>query len=215
MAEVKLKDAPKGVQTFYDKGVLAMERGNLDYAMDMFEAALQIEPRLLQVRKLFHAAAVKQKKSLPAGKLTALKTMRSLMKAQALLKKDPLRAVKMADGMLRIDPFNLKVAGVQRDAAIAANMPEIAVQTFEILREHQPDELAILIPLAQLYRDTEQFEQEYECRTHIVRLRPNDSAAQKALKDAAAHHTMGKAGWQNAESYRDLIRQDHEPSEPE
>ncbi len=50
MAEVKLEDAPQGVRTYYDKGIAALERSNFDYAMDMFEAVLKIEPRLLQVR---------------------------------------------------------------------------------------------------------------------------------------------------------------------
>ena len=42
MAEVKLEHAPPGVRTYYDKAIAALERDNFDYAMDMFEAMLNV-----------------------------------------------------------------------------------------------------------------------------------------------------------------------------
>ena len=108
MAEVKLEDAPQGVRIYYDKGVAAMERDNLEYAMDMFEAALAIEPRLLQVRKLLRAASVKKAKSNAPSKLAIAKGISGLMKASSLNRKKPFQALKTAEKLLRIDPFSLK-----------------------------------------------------------------------------------------------------------
>jgi tetratricopeptide (TPR) repeat protein len=213
MAEIRLEEAPQGVRTFYDKGIAAMERGNLDYAMDMFEAVLGIEPRLLQVRKLLRAAAVKKAKANPAGRLAVAKAMGGLMKASALLKKNPIQSLEHAEKLLRIDPLNQKFARVQCGAAKAAGLPEVAIQTLEILNDNAPPSLAVLEPLAELYRETEQFDLEFKCRGKIAKLKPNDSEAVRALKDAAARLTMGKAGWQKAESFRDVMRTEAAPGD--
>ncbi|MEE9368635.1 MAG: tetratricopeptide repeat protein [Pontiella sp.] len=208
MAEVKLEDAPQGVRIYYDKGVAAMERDNLEYAMDMFEAALAIEPRLLQLRKLLRAASVKKAKSNPPGKLSIAKGLSGLMKASSLNRKNPLQALEIAEKLLRIDPFSLKFSKTLCAAAESAELPEVAIQTLEILRDTKSGNLAVLEPLARLYSETEQFEREYECRSIITKLKPNDTHALKELKDAAARLTMGKAGWQKAESFRDMVRED-------
>ena len=208
MAEVKLDDAPQGVRKFYDKGIAAMERANLDYAMDMFEAALQIEPRILRIRKLLRAAAVQKYKAHPPGKLAALRNFPELVKLAAGKKTNPFQTLEKAEKLRRANPFNLKHAKALCDAAVAAELPEVAIQTLEILKDHRPGDLAVLEPLANLYRDTQQFKQEYECRSRIARLKPDDSAALKELKDAAARTTMEKAGWDKAESYRDVMKPD-------
>jgi tetratricopeptide (TPR) repeat protein len=210
MAEVKLEDAPQGVQTFYDKGIAAMERANLDYAMDMFEAALHIEPRILQIRKLLRAVAIQKYKANPPGKLDALKGIAPLLKLSARKKSDPFLKLEDAEKLMRADPFNMKYAKALCDAAVAAEFSEAAIQTLEILKDHRPNELAVLEPLAGLYNDQELYKQEYDCRNRIVRLKPTDTAALKALKDAAAHNTMEKAGWDKAESYRDVMRESAE-----
>ena len=43
MAEITLEEAPRKAREHFDKGFVAFERGNLDYAMDMFESALEAD----------------------------------------------------------------------------------------------------------------------------------------------------------------------------
>ena len=210
MAEVKLEDAPQGVRSYYDKGVAALERNNLEYAMDMFEAALKVEPRLLRVRKLLRSAAIKSAKLKPPGKLAVAKTLGAFMKTSTMLKKNPQQAIERTESLLRIDPLNFKFAKLQCDAAEAATLPELAIQTLELLKENTPPSLAVLEPLARLYRNSERFDDEYACHEAIIKLNPNDTNALKELKDAAARLTMGKAGWQKAESFRDVVRSEAE-----
>lgn len=208
MAEVKLDTASKDAKAYYEKAYTAMERGNLDYAMDMFEESLKIEPRLLQARKGMRACAMKKTAGKPASKKALFKAAATWMKATATLKKDPMAALELSERILRIDPLNLKFAKLQCDAAKMASMPEVAILTLETLCNQRGVDMGILKPLARLYRDTEQFQDEFECRTKIAELLPNDGQAQKELKDSAARLSMGKAGWQKAESYRELVRAD-------
>ncbi|MEI6892529.1 MAG: hypothetical protein V5783_10195 [Pontiella sp.] len=210
MAEVKLEDAPQSIRNYYDKGIAALERNNLEYAMDMFEAILQTEPHLLQVRKLLRLAAIKNSQQHPPGKLTLAKTLGAFMKASAMLKKNPLLVVEHSERLLRINPLNFRFTQLQCDAAKAAKSPEIAIQTLELLRDHTASNLAVLEPLSQLYRATEQFDDAYGCHEAIIQLKPNDTNALKELRDAAARLTMGKAGRQKSASFRDRVHTDRD-----
>ena len=212
MAEIKLDEAPPETRAFYSKGIAVMERGNLDYAMDMFEEALKIEPRLLEARKLNRAAALRQNKNRPAGKIAMAKATGTMLKAITLLKRNPLASLALSERLLRIDPINLKFAQMQCDAAEASGMPEVAIMTLEILRDKRPPSLSVLEALARLYQKTERFQEEFDCRTKIVEMNPTDGPAQKELKDAAARLTMGKAGWQTAESFRELVKNEPDGS---
>ena len=213
MAEVKLEDAPPNVQIYCNKGISAMECGNFDYAMDMFEAALAIEPRLLYVRKLLRATAIKETKLNPPSKLTIAKGFKEVLKATVLIKKNPIQALEVSEKLLRVDPLNFKFSKIQCDAAEAAKFPEIAIQTLEILKDNTPPNTALLQPLAQLYFADNQVKREYECRAAITRLKPNDTGALKELKDAAARLTMEKSGWKKEESFHDVTREKRSPSD--
>jgi hypothetical protein len=95
MAEMALEDAPRKARESFDKGFSAFERGNLDYAMDMFEAALEIAPQLLKARRYLRAAAIKKiKGSKPGGFAKLFGGISGLgpsLQVQSQIKKKPRR----------------------------------------------------------------------------------------------------------------------------
>lgn len=210
MAEVSLENAPRKARELFDKGFAAMERGNLDYAMDMLTAALDIEPRLLQARKFLRAAAVRKFKEGGGGAaahvFSTLGSSGSLLAAKGMLKKKPAEALKAAEKMMRRDPLNKSFITLLGQAAVAAEMPEVAIQTLEIAKDHYPTDIDILRRLGELYVQTNEPAKGRLCFEEINRLRPNDPVAIKSLKDAAALDTMKRGGWNTAESFRDVIR---------
>ena len=75
MAEVQLEDVSRRLRDTFDKGFSAFERSNLDYAISMFEAVVEQEPRLLKARKYLRAAEVRKFLDAGSGKskhMTAL-----------------------------------------------------------------------------------------------------------------------------------------------
>ncbi|MDZ8117380.1 hypothetical protein [Pontiella agarivorans] len=199
MAEVKLENAPDDILPYYEKGLQALKRNNYAYAMDMFETVLALEPRLLQVRRKLRTAAVTLAKQNPPGRRAAAKNLALYAKAARRLKKQPELTVELSEKLLKSDPLNPKYAKLQADAAEAADLPEIAILTLEIINENRPAEAALLSRLAGLYQQTNQIDLEFECREKIAQLIPGDAQAAKALKDAAARLTMGKTGRRKAE----------------
>jgi tetratricopeptide (TPR) repeat protein len=219
MAEVTLEAAPPKARDMFHKGFAAMERGNLDYAIDMFTACLEIEPRLHRARRFLRLAEVKQTGAKGSGGLTALAgqltSMPTVLATHALLKSGkPLPALSRLEKALRKDPLNPALTKVLGEIADALDEPEIAIQTLAILREQKPDDPEVLDRLGRLYMNTDQHRQARECFEHLVELRPTDGAALKALKDSLALDSMAKDGWIEAASsgkgYRHMIKDQKE-----
>ena len=210
MAEVTLEEAPRKAREHFEKGLAALERNNLDYAMDMFDSALELCPALLKARQFLLRAAIKK---LKAGKVSGLThTMSSLsglggvFQAQAQIKKKPEDAVKTISKLLRKDPLNLQFVNLMAQAAKAANMPEVAVLTLEIARENYPSDVKLLETLGALFQDVDRMHDARLVYEELVRLRPSDPDAVRRLKDATALDSMQKGRWNEAKSYRDVIK---------
>ncbi len=214
MAEIPLEDAPRKARDMFEKGFAAMERGNLDYAMDMLSASVEIEPRLLHARKFLRAAEIKKFKDSKAGAakhaISSITGIGTVLAAQAAMKKNPAQALKLAERLMRIDPLNVQFIHLLGQAAVAAGMPEVAVQTLEIARDHYPKNADLLEWLARLYLDMNKTHEARLCFEDLARMKPNDQKVIKMLKDSAALDTMRKGGWDDAGSYRDVMKDSRE-----
>ncbi len=215
MAELSEANLPRRARELFDKGLAATEHGNLAYAMDMFMAALDIEPRFLRARKFLHAAALKH--SQKSGTVSPLAHSLAVVGAAPQLLKGylALRSGKAADAvrlgadLLRKDPLNRVFIEFQCKAAEAADMPEVAVLTLTMARDYFPEDAALLFRMGRLYLDMNQPVDAKECFEAVVNLKPNDSQAMQALKDAMARETMAKGGWDDAArggGYRSVIK---------
>ena len=58
MAEAADDKIPRRARELFDKGLVAVERKNYDYAIDMFLAALEMAPSFMQARKFLRAASI-------------------------------------------------------------------------------------------------------------------------------------------------------------
>ena len=133
-----------------------------------------------------------------------------MLTGQSQLKKKPLEALKTAEKLMRIDPLNMSFVNFLSQAAVAAQMPEVAIQTMEIAKEHFPKDTALLKSLSQLYIEGNQPAEARACLETLTQLLPNDPKIIKALKDAAALDTMKKGKWDDASSFRDIIKDSKE-----
>jgi tetratricopeptide (TPR) repeat protein len=214
MAEMKLDDAPRKARELYEKGMRAFESNNLDYAIGLFMTVLELEPRLLQVRKFLRAAELKKfksaKKSKLARQISTVSGMGGVMAVKGSIKKKPLEALQQAEKLLQKDPLNLTFVNLLGEAAVAADMPEVALQTLEIAKEHYPGNVPLLEWLGTLYRENDIPAKARDCYEELCRIKPNDQGYIKNLKDMTALATMKKGGWDEAGSYRDVIKDSRE-----
>lgn len=204
MEEITLDQIPRKTRDLYEKAMSALERGNAGYALDMLKQVIDVEPRFSLGRKNLRIAQVKAllatKPSAMTHQMASLKGTFTLMGAQGKLKKDPKAALAGAEKLLALDPLNLPFLKFFAQAAEAAEMPELAVQTLEIARPYYAKDVEFLRLLARLYIATNQPGGAKDCYAAVAELLPNDQVAIKNLKDAAALDTMKAGGWNDMKS---------------
>ena len=204
MEEITLDQIPRKTRDLYEKAMSALERGNAGYALDMLKQVIDVEPRFSLGRKNLRIAQVKAllatKPNAMTHQMASLKGTFTLMGAQGKLKKDPKAALAGAEKLLALDPLNLPFLKFFAQAAEAAEMPELAVQTLEIARPYYAKDVEFLRLLARLYIATNQPGGAKDCYAAVAELLPNDQVAIKNLKDAAALDTMKAGGWNDMKS---------------
>ena len=93
-----------------------------------------------------------------------------------------------------------------KEAALAADWPEIGVFALRTLLEENPRDVKVLHELGRLYHQLGENEREVEVYSRITEIDPLDAGALRLGKDASARASMKRGGWTQAESYRDLIK---------
>ena len=214
MTVKKLADVPRKVREIYERGVAAMERGNMDYAIDTFLDLLEREPGVLEVRKMLRAAELRKFRDNKGGAMThvitSLTGFPSVLMAKAGMGKHPDKAMVTAEKLLRSDPLNPMFLNLLAQAAINADIPEVAVMALETGREAQPENVPALRRLGAIYTQVGQHHEARLVYERLLKLKPNDQQVIKLYKDATALDTMKKGGWDDAGSFRDVVRDTEE-----
>lgn len=214
MVEITEATAKPQVRDLFNKGFTAIERNNYDYAIDMLLTCLEREPAFLRARKFLRAAAIRR--FLEKGSNSQLRHALALITGLPLLLKyylamhgkRHLDALQLAERMMANDPLHPVFIRALGRAAEAAEMPEVAIQTLTLVREHIPDSASTLYWLGQLYLKTNQTQLALQCFEELVNAKPNDADALKALKDTMAVNSMNRDGWENAarDGFRSAIK---------
>lgn len=200
------KDLPENLRQAWLKAMSAFELRNYGYTLQLLQPVMKEAPAFLAARQLARKAAVAKN----AGKKSFLSGLSgasfSLMKAQGLLKKDPLATMEAVEKILENEPHNVQANQLLRDAAKAANLPQVAIFAMETIVEANPKDTKTLHELAKFHMELDDPEKALETFNRILAINPHDLIAVKGSKDAAAAASMKSGGWETAESYRDLIK---------
>ena len=212
MAEKTSDNINRLARNFYDKALDALERNNLDYAIEMFMQSLAIEQNFTKARQYLRAAQMKRAESAGGFKrmMTAAKTAPLLTKAKMAAAKNPTEAMGMAEQILSEDPKNGQALLLLAEAAETAKFPETAVQTLEHYTKLSPRDTKALHWLARVYGSIERWDMAREVYERLLQTNPNDFDAQKGVKDATAHGAMQTGGWEEAGTYRDVMKDKEE-----
>jgi tetratricopeptide (TPR) repeat protein len=208
MAEVTTETADRRARDFHNKALAALERNNLDYAIEMFQQCLAIEPNFTQSRKFLRATQMKRAES--SGKfkhmMATARVTPLIGKAKMAAGKNPTDAMTLAEQALSEDPKNGQALSILAEAAEAAGFPETAAQTLETYTKISPRDPKALHRLARCYTVMERHDLARDIYERLLQINPSDFDAQKGIKDATAHGAMQTGGWEEAGSYRDVIK---------
>jgi tetratricopeptide (TPR) repeat protein len=197
----------------YTKGFEAYQRENYDYAMEMFTQILAKEPHVFEIRKTLRSAQVA--KSGKAGgffkRLTSSASSSPMVaKGQMALRKNPLEALNIAEQILNTDANSPGGHKLLAEAALAAEMPEVAVMSLEILVKNSPKDKELSFQLAEAYAGAGQKTKGEHVLTELQKEYPGDNEIFTKLKDLSARKTLDEGGYgalaSGEGSYRDVLR---------
>jgi tetratricopeptide (TPR) repeat protein len=207
MAVKSEKDLPESQRATWLKAMSAMELRNYAYAIQLLQAVLRAHPDFLLGRQLARKAAVAKsggKRSVLGGLSSA---SLSMMRIQSQVKKDPVNALDAIEKMLEAEPYSSQANTLLKEAALAAKMPETAIFALETIVAGNANDTKTMHELAKLYMENERPSKAGDVYAKILEINPNDLAAVKGGKDAAAAASMQRGGWEREETtYRDLIK---------
>ena len=206
MAVKTEKELSETLRSHWPKAVAAIELRNFGYAISLLQGILKQEPRFLTGRQLLRRTEVTKNKSAKKSFLNISTAPIAVMKAQREIKRDPNRAVEMLEKVLEEEPYHRQANLVLKEAALAADWPEIGVFALRTLLEENPRDVKVLHELGRLYHQLGENEREVEVYSRITEIDPLDAGALRLGKDASARASMKRGGWTQAESYRDLIK---------
>ncbi|MCL1856748.1 MAG: tetratricopeptide repeat protein [Kiritimatiellaeota bacterium] len=192
------------VRNLYNKALVALERENVDFAIQLLVKCIDSCPPFLAARRTLRLAEVaKYKRSKKGGlaqKIATLTQVPLTVKAQTLLKTGKnVEALAAMEQLMLADPLNVTYGKMYADAAVAAGQSPAAIMTLEIIKEHHPGSLDILERLGKLYREAKDYHAARDCFATLLEKRPNDIELLKLLKDTEAQATVS-AGWEQAEA---------------
>jgi len=208
MPEKTIDQINRTARDQYQKALGAVERNNLDYAVEMLQQCLAQEPNFLQGRKHLRAVQMKRAESQGALKraMTGAKIQPMLLKARTILSKNPAEAIAIAEQALSEDPKNAQSLLLLAEAAETAQIPELTAQTLEHYAKLNPKDTKTAHWLARTYTGMSRHDLARATYNRILQVNPADFDAQKGIKDATAQSAMRGGGWDEAKSYRDVIK---------
>jgi len=215
MAVVTLEQCPKKVKDLFNRASTAIERDNADYAIEMLLSTLDLEPQLLQARRLLRMAEIRKATS-GKSSMSGLKGMGPKSKIKSLIKKDPAKALKTAEEQLMtVDPVNAGFVYAYKEAAMAADNPEAAVMTMELARDYNKTDKEYLETLGDLYLEVGNPKGAVESYTAVSELDPQNQPIRKKIRDAAAVNTMQKGNWEEEGDFQNKLANKEEAAQLE
>ncbi len=213
MAEKKLTEIPRPQRELYEKGNVALQRQNLDYAIAILNQVLQKEPGFFDARQTLRAAQFK-KKGAGGGffkkMLSGASSSPLIAKAQMTVRRNPLEALQICEQILNNDPENAGAHKILAEAALAAELPKTACLSLEILLKNDPKDVELGMRYGEALAADGQILKAERVYSDLLRAHPSDNDISQALKNLSARKSMEEGGYEEAAeesgTYREMLR---------
>ncbi len=210
MPEILISDLDSRLQKQVENARFAIDRGNLQYAIEICSHVLVQEPGCLPVRKLLRAAQMKlfrSKNKMMAKAIGGLSGAATLMSGSSKVKKEPAKALEAAEKALSKDPTNVGAHKLIAQAAAALEFPNTKVFAWECIRDHAPENIPNLLALGQAYIDAQRGEEAVAVGEQILKLSPGNGDAQDLLKTGSVSQSLSRGNWEEESgTYRDKLK---------
>jgi tetratricopeptide (TPR) repeat protein len=206
---------PKRAQDLHEKGQQALDNGNYDYAIALFEGALDIAPAFFECRKKLRLAKFRkfdlEKPGVTSIYLKLLFNIKPYLHARYhVLRGEWISAIKEFEKVLSIHP---KHKGVLLRLALAAEkngMIDVAVDSLNAIRCIDPKDVTVIKQMARIYKEAGQLDNARRCYEDVLSINQHDPDAGPELRKIAAIGTIQQTAWDRMETFRDKIKDEEQ-----
>lgn len=210
MSEISVASLPVRLQKQVAHARTAIDRGNTEYAINICRGILRRHPGCLAVRRLLRAAQLKVFKSRSplVGKIVGgLLGTPTVLAAQTLIKKNPDKALDIAEKALGSNPTHAGALRVLAQAATARGLPETAVFALEAAAEVKKDHKVTLVLLAEAYIASGRSADAVGIADNLLADDPANMEYQELVKRASVAKSISAGKWEApGGSYRESLR---------
>ena len=211
MPEKELDEIPVATRELFTKGVSALKKDNLDYAVTLLLQCVKLEPGFFEARSALRAAQHKRTGNRSGGFFRRwMGSASSLTKGQLALRSNPYDALLIAEEALNDDPTNESAHLLLADAALAADLPKTAILSLEIAFKNKPKDRALAGQLAEALGAVGDRARAEKILRDLLSDDPHDPTLNEKLKNLLATRTLAEGGYEQLAdgtgSYRDILR---------
>ncbi|MBU1006905.1 MAG: tetratricopeptide repeat protein [Candidatus Omnitrophica bacterium] len=185
----------KDLKEFYDKGVLALEKKNYDYAVEIFSQIVSSKYDHLEARHYLHLSSKNKagdtKPSLITNVINYINSFFGALSAELLLKKGNIAgALEKLEKVIASNPNDTKAIKKIADIFYKNNQNYHAIQNLEEVKAIDANDVEALKKLGDLYLRKEDYKNAKSNYETALKIDPGDTEALKALKNLDALGTI-------------------------
>ena len=186
MSEQELKE-------FYNKGLLAFEKQNYDYAIEIFSQIISAQYDNLEARHYLHLALQKKAQGSKASLVSSVNKVFLSMQSNNLLKKDNIQgALEILEKIIASNPNDSETLKKIADIFYKKGLLLHAINNLEEAKTVNPKDIAVLKKLGELYVKREDYSNAKAIYESALKINPNDTEVLKSLKNLDALGTIKK-----------------------
>ncbi|MGP8237334.1 MAG: tetratricopeptide repeat protein, partial [Limisphaerales bacterium] len=181
---------PLACRAEYEAGLAALERHEAETAVRSLLKACEEAPGFIPCRQALRRAAITAAQDRRGAVKKLLQKWRALLwlhKAEIWVRLRPLKALSFAERALLEDPFNVIAHKLVARAALAANLPQIAVLSLNTVAHLRPFNHATALEYAEASAKCGDASTAAAVYGRLLKENPGDHSVARALKRLSAH----------------------------
>ena len=211
MPEKSVNELRANVREIHEKGIAALQKNNLDYAIELFMQVLRQEPGCFDTRQALRATQHRRSGNKSGGLFKKfLGATNTMTKGRLALRSDPLEALIIAEEALNDDPTNSGAHQLLADAALASGFPKTAILSLEVAFKFNPSDRKLAEKLSDTCSQAGQRARAEKILRDLLELDPTDPGLNEKLKNLLASRTLTEGGYEaladGSGSYRDILK---------
>nr|MBU1327805.1 tetratricopeptide repeat protein [Candidatus Omnitrophota bacterium] len=181
----------KELKEFYNKGLLAFEKQNYDYAIELFSQILSARYDHLEARRYLHLSLQKKAEGSKPSIASSVNKFFLSMQANGMLKKGNMPGcLELLEKIMASNPNDFETLKNIADIFYKKGMLLHAINNLEEAKLANPKDIDTLKKLGELYVKKEDYRNAKATYESALKINPNDTEVLKSFKNLDALGTL-------------------------